>query len=266
MSLEAPLWYGPTHGVGPSTDAAIGVAAMIELHSQPTPNGQKVMLMLEETGLAWVHVDVDIRRGEQFSPAHLKLSPNNKIPAIIDTEGPGGGPYAMMESGAILIYLADKTGRFLPKDGRPRYDALQWLMFQMAHVGPMFGQANHFNSRDGGAYAKERYNNEAKRLFRVIENRLLESEWLAGPDYTIADMATYPWTKIHKSLGIEKSDLPGFSRWFDAISARPACERMNAMVRDIRERMDQNAKGKPEVDLYDMKAHERRLAETQGKQ
>ena len=121
---------------------------MIELHSSPTPNGQKVMIMLEETGLAWKHFDINIRLGEQFTPEYLKLSPNNKIPAIVDTEGPGGGRYSMMESGAILFYLAEKTGKFLPKDARKRYDAMQWLFFQMGHIGPMLGQANQFNNYD----------------------------------------------------------------------------------------------------------------------
>ena len=123
---------------------------MIELHSSPTPNGQKVMIMLEELGIEWKHFDVNIRLGEQFTPDFLKLSPNNRIPTIVDTDGPGGGRYTMMESGAILWYLAEKTGKFLPKDARKRYDTLQWLIFQMAHVGPMFGQANHFNN-----YAKD---------------------------------------------------------------------------------------------------------------
>ena len=139
---------------------------MIELHSSPTPNGQKVMIMLEETGLEWKHIDVQIRLGEQFTPEFLKLSANNRIPAIVDTDGPGGGRYTMMESGAICWYLAEKTGKFLPKDARKRYDTLQWLIFQMAHIGPMFGQANHFNnySKDNIQYAKDRYNTESVRL------------------------------------------------------------------------------------------------------
>ena len=148
---------------------------MIELHSSPTPNGQKVMIMLEEIGIEWKHIDVNIQLGEQFQPEYLKLNPNNKIPAIIDTEGPGGKPYAMMESGAILVYLAEKTGKFLPADVRKRFDTLQWLFFQVAHIGPMFGQANHFNrqARDN-QYARDRYNNEVLRLYHVLENRLGE--------------------------------------------------------------------------------------------
>jgi GST-like protein len=232
---------------------------MIELHSMPTPNGQKVMIMLEETGLPWKHIDVDIRQGDQFSAEHLKLSPNNKIPAIIDSEGPGGSPYSMMESGAILIYLADKTGRFLPKEGRERYDVLQWLIFQMAHVGPMFGQANHFNSNDGGEYAKNRYNNESKRLYRVLDNRLRESAWLGGPEYSIADMATYPWTKGFKTQSIDATNSPHFMRWFETMEARPAVQRNNAMAAEIRARMAKKAEGKPTVNIYDTKDNNERL-------
>ncbi len=199
---------------------------MIELYSTPTPNGQKVMIMLEETGLAWKHIDVNIRIGDQFSPGYLKLSPNNKIPAIVDTEGPGGR-YTMMESGAILVYLAEKTGRFLPADPRRRYDTLQWLIFQMAHVGPMFGQANHFNnySKENIQYAKDRYNNESVRLYRVLDNRLRDNPWLAGDEYTIADIATYPWTKSHKDRGVDKAGYPNFMRWYEAMEARPAVQK-----------------------------------------
>ena len=182
---------------------------MIELHSTPTPNGQKVMIMLEETGLEWVHVDVNIRLGDQFSPEYLQLSPNNRIPAIVDTEGPGGACYTMMESGAILIYLAEKTDQFLSKDPRTRYDTLQWLIFQMAHIGPMFGQANHFNNyaKENIVYAKERYNNESLRLYRVLDNRARDSQWIGGSDYSIADMAIYPWTKLHPDRGVNAEDF-----------------------------------------------------------
>ena len=237
---------------------------MIELHSTPTPNGQKVMIMLEETGLEWKHVDVNIRIGEQFKPDYLKLSPNNKIPTIVDTDGPGGR-YTMMESGAILIYLAEKTGKFLPKDARKRYDTLQWLIFQMAHVGPMFGQANHFNTYAKGEgpgfdYAKERYNNESVRLYKVLDNRLRESAWLGCDDYTIADMATYPWTKGHKDRGIDKAGYPNFMRWYEAMEARPAVQRNNQMATEIRERMAKAAEGKAAVNIYDTKDNAQRLA------
>jgi GST-like protein len=234
---------------------------MIELHSTPTPNGQKVMIMLEEAGLEWKHVDVNIRTGDQFKPEHLKLSPNNKIPAIVDTDGPGGKPYTMMESGAILWYLAEKTGKFLPRDPRKRMDTLQWLMFQMGHVGPMFGQANHFNNytKENIQYAKDRYNNESVRLYRVMDNRLRDSAWIAGDEYTIADMAIYPWTKGHKDRGIDEAGYPNFMRWFKAMEARPAVQRNNKMAAEIRERMNKAAESKPPVNIYDTKDNQERL-------
>ncbi len=236
---------------------------MIELHSMPTPNGQKVMIMLEETGLEWRHIDVNIRTGEQFSPEHLKLNPNNKIPAIIDSEGPGGGPYTMMESGAILWYLAEKTGRFLPRDARKRYDTLQWLMFQMGHIGPMFGQANHFNSytKEIIQYARERYNNESVRLYRVLDNRLRESPWIGCDEYSVADIATYPWTKGHKDRGIDASGFPHFMRWYETMESRPAVQRSNRLATEIRERMNKAAESAKPVDIYDTKDNADRLAQ-----
>jgi len=236
---------------------------MIELHSSPTPNGQKVMIMLEETGLAWKHIDVNIRLGEQFTPGHLKLSPNNKIPAIVDSDGPDDGPYTMMESGAILVYLAEKTGQFLPQDARQRYDTLQWLIFQMAHVGPMFGQANHFNNYASVdiAYAKDRYNNESVRLYRVLDNRLRDSTWLSCDEYSIADMATYPWTKGHKDRNVDQTGFPNFMRWFDAMEARPAVQRNNVMATEIRARMAVAAEGKSTVNIFDTKDNAARLTQ-----
>jgi len=234
---------------------------MIELHSSPTPNGQKVIIMLEETALEWKHFDIAIRLGEQFSPEYLKLSPNNKIPAIVDTDGPGGGRYTMMESGAILIYLAEKTGKLLPKDPRKRYDTLQWLMFQMAHIGPMFGQANHFNNyaKENVQYAKDRYNNEAVRLYRVLDNRLRESKWVGCDEYTIADIAIYPWTKGHKDRGVDKTGFPNFMRWFEAMEARPAVQRNNKLVPEIRERMTKAAEGREQINMFDTKDNAARL-------
>ena len=240
---------------------------MIELYSTPTPNGQKVMIMLEETGLAWKHIDVNIRTGDQFSAEHLKRSPNNKIPAIVDSDGPGGGPYTMMESGAILIYLAEKTGKFLPKDPRKRYDTLQWLIFQMAHVGPMFGQAGHFNNQAKGPelqYARDRYNNEVKRLYKVLDNRLRECAWIAGDEYTIADMAIYPWCKGYADRGVNKAEHPNFMRWLEAMEARPAVQRNNQMTTEIRARMNKAAEGKPPVNIYDTKDNAERLAKASG--
>jgi len=236
---------------------------VIELHSSPTPNGQKIMIMLEETGLEWKHFDVQIRLGDQFSPEYLKLSPNNKIPAIVDTDGPGGGRYTMMESGAILWYLAEKTGKFLPKDARKRYDTLQWLMFQMAHIGPMFGQANHFNNyaKESIQYAKDRYNNEAVRLYRVLDNRLRDNTWIVGDEYTIADIAIYPWTKSHADRGIDKAGYPHFMRWFAAMQARPAVQRNDKMATEIRARMAKAAESRQQINMFDTKDNAARLAQ-----
>lgn len=235
---------------------------MIELHSSPTPNGQKVMIMLEETGLAWRHVDVNIRLGEQFSPEHLKINPNNKIPSIVDTEGPGGS-YSMMESGAILIYLAEKTGKFLPQEPRKRYDTLQWLAFQIAHVGPMIGQSSHFNNYTGEnvQYSRDRYNNEVLRIFRVLDNRLRDSPWLGCDEYTIADMATYPWTRGHKDRGIDPAGFPNFHRWYAAMEARPAVQRNNELTVEIRTRMERAAEGKKAIDIYNTRDNAERLAQ-----
>jgi GST-like protein len=234
---------------------------MIELHSMPTPNGQKIMIMLEETGLKWTHVDVDIRLGQQFSPEHIRLSPNNKIPAIIDPDGPGGR-YTMMESGAILIYLAEKTGKFLPSEPRKRYDVLQWLMFQVAHIGPMFGQSHHFNSltKESVEYAKNRYNSEVARLYQVLDNRLHESAWVGGEDYSIADMAIYPWTKGHKDRGINAENSPNFLRWFAAMEARPAVQQNNRMTDEILARMKKAAEGQQSIDIYNTKDNAERHA------
>ena len=239
---------------------------MIELHSQPTPNGQKVMIFLEEAGLEWKHIDINIRTGDQFKPEFLKLNPNNKIPAIVDTDGPGGKPYTMMESGAILIYLAEKTGKFLSKDPRKRYDTLQWLIFQMASVGPMFGQAGHFiNVAKDNEYGRTRYVNEMLRLYRVLDNRLRDSPWLGCDEYSIADMAVYPWTKTHAERGVKKADYPNFARWYDAMEARPAVQRNNKLADEIRDRMTKAAEGKEAVNIYDTKDNAARLAKATSK-
>ena len=236
---------------------------MIELHSSPTPNGQKVMIMLEELGIEWKHIDVNLRLAEHLRPEFLKMNPNNKIPVIVDTDGPGGR-YSLMESGAILFYLAEKTGKFMSSDPRKRYGTLQWLMFQMASVGPMFGQANFYSKHAKGAelqYARDRYNNEAMRIYRVMDNRLRENAWLAGDEYTIVDMATYPWTKGHKDLGVDKAGYPGFMRWFEAMEARPAVQRSNKMADEIRARMTKAAEGKNAIDIHDNKYSTERLSE-----
>ena len=239
---------------------------MIELHSMPTPNGQKVMIMLEETGLEWEHKLVNIRKGEQFSPEFLKLSPNNKIPAIVDTDGPGGGRYTMMESGAILIYLAEKTGQFMPTDARARYDVMQWLMFQMGHVGPMFGQQNHFNNYapEKIPYAQDRYNNEVARLYKVIDNRLAESEYLGAAEYSIVDMATYPWVKGWKDRGLDLDAHPHYKRWIEALEARKAVQWVNDEAARIREQMANETD--PNVNIFDTKQNAEMLAKATGTQ
>ncbi len=200
---------------------------MIDLYTWPTPNGHKVHIMLEETGLEYAVHAIDIGAGDQFNPDFLKISPNNKMPAIVDQEGPDGAPFSMFESGAILIYLADKTGQFLSADPAERYTTLCWVMFQMGGVGPMFGQAHHFRiyAPEKIDYAVNRYSNETARLYGVMDRRLGESPYLAGDDYTIADMATFPWTISHERQGVDLADYPNFKRWFDEIRARPAVER-----------------------------------------
>jgi GST-like protein len=200
---------------------------MIELYTWPTPNGHKVHIMLEETGLSYNIHPIDISAGDQFDPEFLKISPNNKMPAIVDPEGPGGEPISLFESGAILIYLAEKTGRFLPEEPRARYETLQWLMWQMGGLGPMLGQTHHFRqyAPEQIPYAVDRYTNEARRLYNVADRRLGETRFLAGDDYTIADIASFPWTRSHERQGIDLKDHPNVERWFDEIAARPAVER-----------------------------------------
>jgi GST-like protein len=200
---------------------------MIEVYSWATPNGHKIHIMLEECGLAYRAIPVDIGAGDQFAPEFLAISPNNKIPAIVDPDGPDGKPISMFESGAILLYLAAKTGRFLPADVRGRWTTLEWLMFQMGGVGPMLGQAHHFRlyAPEKIAYAIERYSNEAKRLYGVIDKRLGSHAFIAGDEYTIADIAIFPWLRSWKNQGIVLDEYPALKRWFDAIAARPAVQR-----------------------------------------
>jgi GST-like protein len=199
---------------------------MIDLYTWTTPNGRKVSIMLEELALAYRVHAINIGKDDQFKPDYLKINPNGKIPSIVDPEGPDGKPIAMMESGAILVYLADKTGKLLAKSGRPRYEALQWLMFQMGGVGPMFGQTHHFlrAAKEQVPYAIERYSKETKRLYGVLNERLNSAAYLAG-DYSIADIATYPWVARHEWHKTDLNDFPGVKRWFDAISARPAVQK-----------------------------------------
>jgi GST-like protein len=200
---------------------------MIDLYTWPTPNGHKIHIMLEETGLPYRVHPVNIGAGEQFEPAFLRISPNNKMPAMVDTDGPGGKPLSMFESGAMLIYLASKTGRFLPEDLTKKWSTLSWLMFQMGGVGPMLGQAHHFlgYAPEKIPYAMDRYKNEANRLYGVIDRRLAESKFIACDEYTIADMAIVPWLRFPDKQGVNIDDYPKLKRWRDAILERPAVKR-----------------------------------------
>jgi GST-like protein len=199
---------------------------MIDLYTWTTPNGRKVSMMLEECALPYRTHKIDIGKGEQFKDEFVAINPNSKIPAIVDEEGPDGKPLKLFESGAILIYLAEKCGRFLPADARARYEALQWLMFQMGGVGPMFGQTHHFlrAAREQVPYAIERYSRETRRLYGVLERRLGEAPFLAG-EYSIADIATYPWVARHDWHKVDLADFPAVKRWYDTIGARPAVAR-----------------------------------------
>jgi GSH-dependent disulfide-bond oxidoreductase len=200
---------------------------MIEVYSWATPNGHKVHIMLEECGLLYRVRAVDIGAGDQFKPEFLAISPNNKIPAIVDPDGPDGKPISLFESGAILLYLAGKTGRFLPADVRGKYAALQWLMFQMGSIGPLLGQAHHFRiyAPERIDYAVNRYTNEARRLYGVMDKRLANSTYIAGPEYGVADIAVFPWLRSWKNQGIAWADYPYLKGWFDEIAARPAVQR-----------------------------------------
>jgi len=230
---------------------------MIELYYWPTPNGHKITIFLEETGLEYKIVPVNIRKGEQFAPEFLKISPNNRMPAIIDSDGPGGKPLSLFESGAILMYLAEKTGKLMPSEMRARYRVVEWLMFQMANVGPMFGQAGHFRNAapEKIPYAIERYTNESRRLLNVLDKRLSEVPFLAG-EYSIADIATYPWTVAALKPQPEQLDTRhNLKRWIDAIAARPAVKKGMAVMADQPQ--------KPLTDeersiLYGAKQHEKR--------
>ncbi|GLU35322.1 glutathione binding-like protein [Trinickia caryophylli] len=197
---------------------------MIDAYSWATPNGHKVHIMLEETGLEYRVHPIDIGAGDQFKPEFLAISPNNKIPAIVDSDGPGGKPLALFESGAILIYLAEKTGKFLPAEPVARYATLQWLMFQMGGIGPMLGQTHHFRvyAPEKIEYAINRYTNEAKRLYGVMDRQLGKTQYLATDEYTIADIAAFPWTRSWQNQGIELAEFPNVKRWHEAIAARPA--------------------------------------------
>jgi GST-like protein len=218
---------------------------MIDLYSWPTPNGHKIHIMLEETGLPYRVHPVDIGAGDQFKPEFLAISPNNKMPAMIDSDGPDGKPMSMFESGAMLLYLASKTGKFLPEDMRERWSTLQWLMFQMGGVGPMLGQAHHFlaYAPEKITYAMQRYSKEANRLYGVMDRQLGKSKFIACDEYTIADMAIMPWLRSYDRQGVNMDEYPRVRKWFDGIGARPAVQRGLAVLADRRKPvMDEKAK------------------------
>jgi GSH-dependent disulfide-bond oxidoreductase len=209
---------------------------MIQLYSWATPNGHKIHIMLEECGLKYEVIPVNIGAGDQFKPEFLKISPNNKMPAIVDTDGPDGKPISIFESGAILIYLAAKTGKFMPQSDRDKYTVLQWLMFQMGGVGPMLGQNHHFRTYapEKLPYAIDRYTNEAKRIYGVIDRQLAAHPFIAGKTYTIADMAIYPWLRNWKNQGIELPDYPHLKKWFEGLEKRPAVQRGCQVLTELR--------------------------------
>ena len=210
---------------------------MIDVYSAPTPNGHKVHIMLEECELPYQVHHVNIGEGDQFKPEFLAISPNNKIPAIADSDGPDGKPMVLFESGAILVYLASKAGKFLGNTDREKFTTLQWLMFQMGGIGPMLGQAHHFRiyAPEKTEYAVNRYTNEARRLYGVLDRQLGKSAYLAGDEYTIADIATFPWLRSWKNQGIDWNDYPNAKRWFDEIAERPAVKRGVEVLANQRE-------------------------------
>ncbi len=211
---------------------------MIDFYALTSPNVQKIYIMLEETKLPYHEHFVDVWQGEQYRPDFIKISPNSKIPVIVDHDGPGGKPLTVFESGAILMYLAEKSGKFLPKDAAKKYDVLQWLFFQTSGVGPMFGQFTHFKmfapKDKDHSYSMERYQTEVKRLYEVLEQRLAKTPYLGGDEYTIADIATFPWTRSHDIQGVKWENNPNLARWFKAIDERPAVKAALVKVGAIR--------------------------------
>jgi GSH-dependent disulfide-bond oxidoreductase len=214
---------------------------MIDFYALTSPNVQKIYIMLEECALPYKEHFVDVWKGDQYSPDYLKINPNSKIPAITDHDGPGGKPITIFESGAILLYLAEKTGKFMPKDPAKKYEMMQWLMVQLTGVGPMFGQWTHFKMfapKTGNDYSVGRYNSELKRLYGVLENRLGQAKYLGGDEYTIADIATFPWTRNHDAQGVKWDDHPNLARWFKSIEERPAVKAALAKVGAIKSNRD----------------------------
>jgi GST-like protein len=226
---------------------------VIDLYFWTTPNGYKLTILLEELGWDYNVIKVHIGRGEQFQPAFLDINPNGKVPAMVDHNGPEGHPIAMFESGAIMMYLAEKSGgRFFPEDTRERYGVIQWLMFQMAGIGPMLGQAHHFRNyapeNERRSYAVDRYTNEARRLYTVLEKRLARSEYLAG-SYSIADMATFPWIRPYRMQGQVLDEYPNLLRWYNAVRLRPAVQRGLAVLKN---EFEQNREKKPSGASWDI--------------
>jgi len=209
---------------------------MIDLYALTSPNVQKIFIALEELELAYNTKFIDVWKGEQFTSDFIKINPNGKIPAIVDHDGPGGKPFAVFESGAILLYLAEKTGKLLSKDPRKRFDTIQWLMIQLTGVGPIFGQWTHFTmfAPKDNEYSLSRYRTEMKRLYELLEKRLGEAPYLGGDECSIADVATFPWTRNHDGQGVKWADNPNLGRWFDAIAARPAVKRALDKVAQIK--------------------------------
>ena len=232
---------------------------MIDLYSFPTPNGHKIHIALEELGLEYQAHPVDITKGEQFAPDFLLISPNNKIPAIVDSDGPGGGPFALSESGAILLYLAERTGKLMPESARDRHHVVQWVMTQVGHVGPMLGQYGHFvnTAPEKLPYAIERYQTEADRLFGVLELRLGQQKYLGGDTFSIADIATFPWVREPETYGQEPANLPNLIRWRDELGAREGVKRGLSVFADITAKYRQKMAEKKQ-------AAEQKMAEDKG--
>jgi GST-like protein len=223
---------------------------MIDVYSWATPNGHKVHIMLEECGYRlgkdWLAHPINISNGDQFEASFLKISPNNKIPAMVDPNGPDGKPISVFESGAILLYLASKTGKFLPKGDRAKFEVLQWLMFQMGGVGPMLGQNHHFRqyAPEQIEYAVNRYTNEAKRLYGVMDKQLATSKFIAGNSYSIADIAIFPWLRNWQNKGIDWANYPHLKQWFDLIAARPAVQRGVEVLANLRKPIQHDDKAR----------------------
>ena len=200
---------------------------MYDLYNWPTSNGKKINIMVEELGVEYTIHPIAIGKDDQFSSDYVKINPNSKIPAIVDQDGPGGKPYTLFESGAILMYLGEKHGQFFPQEMARRYETIQWLMFQMGGVGPMFGQAHHFRraAKEQVPYGIERYTTESRRLWGVMDAHLAAHEWMAAGEYTIADISIFPWTQRYDWQGVALEEFPNVKRWYEAVEARPGVQR-----------------------------------------